>query len=167
MLDGSKAFRNYTARPKAHEYTHVCKLCWPARAGNPSDDDPSEGSLANSGDEPGEPQNSPATASSVLGDLPLHTRWYSTRGRAEYSRGRLFSGRRNLSFCHCIWRLSSGRGTRKQLARPAPKKRLKVAQAADASGSPGSSPQGEVPVLSPETLQKLIRENELKEEKER
>ena len=46
-----RAFRNsrdYTARPKAHEYTHVCKLCWPARAGNPSDDDPSEGSLANS-----------------------------------------------------------------------------------------------------------------------
>ena len=57
-----RAFRNsrdYTARPKAHEYTHVCKLCWPARAGNPSDDDPSEGSLANSGDEHGE-LNSPS-----------------------------------------------------------------------------------------------------------
>ena len=63
-----RAFRNsrdYTARPKAHEYTHVCKLCWPARAGNPSDDDPSEGSLANSGDELGE-FNSPARASGLL-----------------------------------------------------------------------------------------------------
>ena len=63
-----RAFRNsrdYTARPKAHEYTHVCKLCWPARAGNPSDDDPSEGSLANSGDEHGE-LNSPAGASGLL-----------------------------------------------------------------------------------------------------
>ena len=63
-----RAFRNsrdYTARPKAHEYTHVCKLCWPARAGNPSDDDPSEGSLANSGDELGE-LNSPTRASGLL-----------------------------------------------------------------------------------------------------
>ena len=45
--------------------THVCKLCWPARAANPSDDDPSEGSLANSGDELGE-FNSPARASGLL-----------------------------------------------------------------------------------------------------
>ena len=63
-----RAFRNsrdYTARPKAHEYTHMCKLCWPARAGNPSDDDPSEGSLASSGDELGE-FNSPARASGLL-----------------------------------------------------------------------------------------------------
>ena len=63
-----RAFRNsrgYTARPKAHDHTHVCKLCWPARAGNPSDDDPSEGSLANSGDEL-EEFNSPARASGLL-----------------------------------------------------------------------------------------------------
>ena len=46
-----RAFRNsrdFVARPKAHEYTHVCKLCWPNRA--EASDDPSEGSLANSGD---------------------------------------------------------------------------------------------------------------------
>ena len=52
-------------------------------------------------------------------------------------------------------------------ARPAPKKRPKVAKAADASGAQGSSPQGEVPVLTPEALQKLIREQELEEEKRR
>ena len=48
-----RAFRNsrdFVARPKAHEYTHVCRLCWPNRYQG-SDDDPSEGSLANSGDE--------------------------------------------------------------------------------------------------------------------
>ncbi|CAE7322218.1 unnamed protein product, partial [Symbiodinium sp. CCMP2456] len=43
----------------------------------------------------------------------------------------------------------------------------KVAKAADSSGTPGSSPPGEVPVLSPEALQKLIREHELEEEKKR
>ena len=46
--------------------TRTCvSLCWPARAGYPSDDDPSEGSLANSGDELGE-FNSPARASGLL-----------------------------------------------------------------------------------------------------
>ena len=48
-----RAFRNsrdFVARPKAHEYTHVCRLCWPNRS-QASEDDPSEGSLANSGDE--------------------------------------------------------------------------------------------------------------------
>ena len=43
-----RAFRNsrdFVARPKAHEYTHVCRLCWPNRS-QASEDDPSEGSLA-------------------------------------------------------------------------------------------------------------------------
>ena len=58
-----RAFRNsrdFVARPKAHEYTHVCKLCWPNRA-EASDDDPSEGSLANSGDEQAQPEAVQAT----------------------------------------------------------------------------------------------------------
>ena len=40
-------------------------------------------------------------------------------------------------------------------------------QAADSSTPMGGSPQGEVPTLDEESLQKLIRENELKEEKKR
>eukprot|EP00439_Symbiodinium_sp_Y106_P052770 s2704_g7.t1 len=40
-------------------------------------------------------------------------------------------------------------------------------QAADSSTPKGGSPQGEVPVLDKDAVQKLIREDELKEEKER
>ena len=52
-------------------------------------------------------------------------------------------------------------------ARPAPKKRPKTAQTADASPDTGSSPQGEVPTLDAEALRKLIRDNELREDRER
>ena len=52
-------------------------------------------------------------------------------------------------------------------ARPAPKKRPKTAQTADASPDMGSSPQGEVPTLDAEALRKLIRDNELREDRER
>ena len=49
-----------------------------------------------------------------------------------------------------------------------PEKRPRTTdQAADASKPTGGSPQGEVPTLDAESLQKLIRENELKEEKKR
>ena len=50
-------------------------------------------------------------------------------------------------------------------ARPAPKKRPQTAQ--DASPDAGSSPRGEVPTLDAEALRKLIRENELREDRER
>eukprot|EP00439_Symbiodinium_sp_Y106_P039565 s2490_g4.t2 len=47
-------------------------------------------------------------------------------------------------------------------------KRLRTSdQAADSSTPKGGSPQGEVPTLDKESLQKLIRENELEEEKKR
>ena len=49
--------------------------------------------------------------------------------------------------------------------RPAPKKRPKTAQ--DASTDAGGSPPGEVPTLDAEALRKLIRENELREDRER
>ena len=59
-----RAFRSskeYVARPAAHEYTHVCRLCWPNRP-QADEDDPSEGSLANSGDELAQPQAASATS---------------------------------------------------------------------------------------------------------
>ena len=47
-------------------------------------------------------------------------------------------------------------------------KRLRTSdQAADSSTPKGGSPQGEVPTLDKESLQKLIRENELEDEKKR
>ena len=49
--------------------------------------------------------------------------------------------------------------------RPAPKKRPKTAT--DASTDVGGSPPGEVPTLDAEALRKLIRENELREDRER
>ena len=61
-----RAFRNsrdFVARPKAHEYTHVCRLCWPNRS-QASEDDPSEGSLANSGDEQAPLEAVPAASQS-------------------------------------------------------------------------------------------------------
>ena len=61
-----RAFRNsrdFVARPKAHEYTHVCRLCWPNRY-QASEDDPSEGSLANSGDEQAPLEAVPAASQS-------------------------------------------------------------------------------------------------------
>ena len=50
-------------------------------------------------------------------------------------------------------------------ARPGSKKRPKTAQ--DASTDAGGSPHGEVPTLDAEALRKLIRENELREDRER
>ena len=50
-------------------------------------------------------------------------------------------------------------------ARPAPKKRPKTAQ--DTSTDAGGSPRGEVPTLDAEALRKLIRENELRENRAR
>ena len=81
-----RAFRNsrdYTATPKAHECTHVCKLCWPNRA-EESDDDPWEGSLANSGDELAQPQSVPAISSDPPQDpaLFLHPASYDYMGYA-------------------------------------------------------------------------------------
>ena len=69
------AFRNsrdFVARPKTHEYTHVCRLCWPHRS-QASEDDPSEGSLANSGDEQALPEAVPATSQSPALDPTLFT----------------------------------------------------------------------------------------------
>ena len=59
-----RAFRSskdYVARPAAHEYTHVCRLCWPNRS-QADEEDPSEGSLANSGDEVAQPEAASATS---------------------------------------------------------------------------------------------------------
>ena len=59
--------RDYVAKPDPHEYTHVCRLCWPHRS-QASEEDPSEGSLANSGDEQAQPEAVPATSQDpVLG----------------------------------------------------------------------------------------------------
>ena len=57
--------RDYVAKPEPHEYTHVCRLCWPHRS-QASEDDPSEGSLANSGDEQAQPEAVPATSQDVV-----------------------------------------------------------------------------------------------------
>ena len=56
-----RSSRDYVARPAAHEYTHVCRLCWPNRS-QADEDDPSEGSLANSGDESAQPEAASATS---------------------------------------------------------------------------------------------------------
>ena len=56
-----RSSRDYVARPAAHEYTHVCRLCWPNRS-QADEDDPSEGSLANSGDELAQPEAASATS---------------------------------------------------------------------------------------------------------
>ena len=68
-----RAFRSrqdFPARP-AHEYTHVCELRWP-KQGTLSEEDPFDGSLANSGDEPEHPVG-PQAQSSVptLDPMPL------------------------------------------------------------------------------------------------
>ena len=49
-----RLFRNsvdFLDKPASHEYTHVCRLCWPHAAATASEDELSEASAAGSGDE--------------------------------------------------------------------------------------------------------------------